>query len=146
MAGTEAGVTLGQPHLSRQDLTTLVRREFGVGRARHLRGAVLQGLPWAILCPVLEGWLMIGSSENLPRLACFLFFCSYQRVVRKGEKVFMKRWEMFSRFFSSLYNHFISFSMKVQSHNARQSDILPLQAGSRERNVISYQYLNSDVI
>lgn len=89
MAGTEAGVTLGQPHLSRQDLTTLVRREFGVGRARHLRGAVFQRLPYAIFCPVLEGWVMVGNSENLPRLACLLPFCSYQRVVRMGRKGFM---------------------------------------------------------
>lgn len=34
MAGDEAGVTLGQPHLSRQDLATLVRPARGAPRGR----------------------------------------------------------------------------------------------------------------
>lgn len=34
MAGDEAGVTLGQPHLSRQDLGSLVRGGWGRGRCR----------------------------------------------------------------------------------------------------------------
>lgn len=34
MAGDEAGVTLGQPHLSRQDLATLVRPARGTPRGR----------------------------------------------------------------------------------------------------------------
>lgn len=35
MAGDEAGVTLGQPHLSRQDLATLVRRVRGAPARRR---------------------------------------------------------------------------------------------------------------
>lgn len=34
MAGGEVGVTLGQPHLSRQDLATLVRSQFAAGMAQ----------------------------------------------------------------------------------------------------------------
>lgn len=47
------------------------------------------GCPTLFFCPVLEGWVMAGSSENLPCLACLLLFRSSQRVVRMGRKGFM---------------------------------------------------------
>lgn len=88
MAGDEAGVTLGQPHLSRQDLSTLVRTVVEGLRAKggeRRKGVAVWGDVPGVVSPlwdsrgVGQGWAAEARGRSLTWLL-FLFSGQARRI------------------------------------------------------------------